>query len=54
MYVIPQLEDLPRQTQENAIDALLDPDADLQLKDEEIISFSEDYLGISRGDLQNA
>ena len=53
MYVIPQLEDLPRQTQENAIDALLDPDADLQLKDEEIITFSEDYLGIDRRDLQN-
>ncbi|QKY16854.1 AAA family ATPase [Halorubrum sp. CBA1229] len=53
MYVIPQLEDLPRQTQENAIDALLDPEADLQLKDEEIITFSEDYLGINRGDLHN-
>ncbi|QLD89102.1 AAA family ATPase [Natronomonas salina] len=53
MYVIPQLEDLPRQTQENAIDALLDPDADLQLKAEEIITFSEDYLGINRSDLQN-
>jgi hypothetical protein len=53
MYVIPQLEDLPRQTQANAIDALLDPDANLRLSDEEIITFSEDYLGIDRGDLQN-
>jgi MoxR-like ATPase len=53
MYVIPQLEDLPRQTQENAIDALLDPDVGLQLNDEEIITFSEDYLGIKRGNLQN-
>jgi MoxR-like ATPase len=51
MYVIPQLEDLPYQTQIDAIGALLDPDVDLRLDDAEIITFSEDYLGIDRGDL---
>ena len=51
MYVIPQLEDLPRQTQIDAIGALLDPDADLALDDEEIVTFSEDYLGVKRKDL---
>ena len=51
MYVIPQLEDLPYQTQIDAIGSLLNPDVDLHLDDTEIITFSEDYLGIDRSDL---
>jgi MoxR-like ATPase len=46
MYVIPQLEDLPRQTQIAAIESLLNSDVELRLDGEEIISFSEDYLGL--------
>lgn len=52
MYVIPQLEDLPRQTQIGAIEALLYSDAELSLDKREIITFSEDYLGIDRGSLE--
>jgi hypothetical protein len=44
--VIPQLEDLPRQTQIAAIESLLNSDVNLRLDGEEIISFSEDYLGL--------
>jgi hypothetical protein len=47
MYIIPQLEDIPRQTQIDAIESLLNSDVELQLDGEEIVGFSEDYLGLN-------
>lgn len=47
MYVLPQLEDLPENTQVDAIDALLNND-EIPLKHERFSHFASDYFGIDR------
>jgi len=53
MYVIPQLEDLPPDTQEDAVNAILGLD-DFPIASEELVDFAGDYLGLDEDRLGEA
>jgi MoxR-like ATPase len=46
MYIIPQLEDLPRETQRKAIQSLTDAEGEIDIDPDEIREFAADYFGV--------